>query len=88
MGESWFVLYKYYQIIDSKETGRKNTKTTNRRIKCFNRTKKHHVDWLKEIIKINENKLDTNRLDVDCFAISTMLCIILDNLFSCPIDNS
>ena len=80
MGKSWFVLYKYYELIDKNELGWKKCKTVQLRKNIYEKTKHYHLDWLHYIIFANENKLGTNLLGTTGFDITTMACIIYDKL--------
>lgn len=61
IGKSWFVLYKYYEVIDKKELGWKNCKTVAFRINKYEKNRQYHVDVLKKILytkKTKENNYD------------------------------
>ncbi len=80
MGKAWFVLYKYYEVIDKNELGWKNCKTVAFRINKYEKTRQYHLEWLRYIIFASENKLGTNKLGVCGFDITTMACIVYDKI--------
>lgn len=80
MGKSWFVLYKYYETIDSNELDWMKCKTVKMRQGFYKKTRDYHLKWLHDIIFANEKSLQMNRLNVTGFDITTMACIIYDKL--------
>ena len=80
MGKSWFVLYKYYELVDKTELKWKNCDTVTMRKNIYEKTRQYHLEWLRYIISASEAKLGTNKLDVDGYEIKTMACIVYDKL--------
>ena len=62
IGKSWFVIYKYYQLIDHSEACWKNCSTVQMRKSVYERTREYHTDWLKYIVRFCGDKLETNQL--------------------------
>ena len=80
MGKSWFVLYKYYELEDKNELGWKRCKTVQMRKNIYEKTREYHLEWLHYIIYEKKKKLETNMLNTSGFDVTTMACIIYDNL--------
>ena len=80
IGKSWFVLYKYYEEEDKNVLVWKRCKTVKFRQAIYERNRNYHMQWLKYIIFANEKKLETNKMFVEGFDITTMACIVYDKL--------
>ncbi|MDE5593766.1 MAG: hypothetical protein K2I75_07535 [Clostridiales bacterium] len=64
MSASWFVSYGWYDKVDSAHTNWSKVKESiyKSRISVYNRTKSYHKYWLKHIITMSENKLNSNTI--------------------------
>jgi hypothetical protein len=80
MGKSWFVLYKFYELEDKNVLEWRECKTVEMRRNVYERTRQYHLEWLRHIVFVNENRLETNKLGVLGFDITTMACILYDKL--------
>ncbi len=63
MGATWFVSYSYYQIIDKKHENWSLISTCGSRASVYDRTKKYHKFWLKQVLRMNDG-LSTNEIGV------------------------
>lgn len=63
MGATWFVSYSYYQIIDKKHENWSLISTCGSRASVYNRTKKYHKFWLKQVLRMNDG-LSKNEIGV------------------------
>ena len=80
IGKSWFVLYKYYEVEDKNVLDWQKCKTVGLRQSVYEKNRHYHKQWLKYIIFANEKKLETNKMQVCGFDITTMACIVYDKL--------
>lgn len=72
IGKSWFILYKYYEVIDPNEMEWKNCSTVQLRKSVYERTRKYHFDWLHDIIFTSQYKLDANKFGKSGLSINRM----------------
>lgn len=80
MGASWFVSYKYYEIVDNCHENWKLVNTYNNRIRVFSNSYEFHVFWLHEILKMNDKKLNTNKIKLRANEIKQMARSILSKI--------
>lgn len=78
IGASWFVSYSYYCNVDKKHSAWKNIKTSSDRISIYNSTINHHKFWLKKILEMSVNKLNTNKIGLNGIQVKQMAIAILD----------
>jgi len=64
MAASWFVSYSYYLYKDKSHKNWQNVSYQSR-ISVFNRTKNYHQFWLRKILEMDDNKLNTNKIGLD-----------------------
>jgi hypothetical protein len=62
MGASWFVSYSYYCFIDEIHMNWKQVSTYNPRKSVFNRTHNFHLFWLQQVLDMNDDRLETNKI--------------------------
>ena len=80
IGKSWFVSYKYYELIDKKELGWQKCNTVEMRKSFYDKTREYHLEWLKYIMNASENRLSSNKLSICGFDITVMACMIYEKL--------
>lgn len=71
MGASWFVSYLYYKKIDKTHTNWTLVGTSTR-IPVFNKTGNYHDYWLRKILEMDDNKLNTNKIKLSAPEIKNM----------------
>ena len=72
MGASWFVSYAYYEKIDRTHLNWAKVATTQPRISKYNKGKKFHKSWLKEVISMNPANLNKNTIGLDASQTKSM----------------
>lgn len=72
MGASWFVSYMYYLKIDNMHLNWDKIKTANTRINVFDKTTKYHKFWLNEVLKVSNDKLNTNKIGINAYETKRM----------------
>ena len=65
MGATWFVSYCYYRHIDYSYSAWRRVKTASVRRTVYERTEKYHAYWLRQILSMNDERLNTNRMNVN-----------------------
>jgi len=65
IGASWFVSYSFYLFINKSHNNWQNASTYLYRIRVFNKTKNYHQYWLRKILEMNDNRLNTNKIGLD-----------------------
>jgi hypothetical protein len=65
IGATWFVSYMFAKYIDPSHKNWTHVDTYNTRQNVFSYSTKYHKDWLLEVIKMNNNKLATNKIKVN-----------------------
>ena len=78
MGASWFVSYSYYQKLDSAHNNWNRIKTVDSRVSVYRRTTDMHNYWLQQILNMNDDRLNTNKLDLCAIAIKDMAKKLFD----------
>ena len=77
MGATWFVAYAYYCYSDKEYTAWKKVKTYSSRIAVFNRTGKFHAFWLRQVLLMEDSRLNTNSLKIPARETKRMAFAIL-----------
>jgi len=85
IGATWFVSYKYHIICDKSHLNWNIVDSVERRINIFKKTNQYHKFWLDEILKMNNNRLNTNEIGVNARDTKKMANCILSKLNS--VDN-
>jgi len=73
IGACWFVSYMYYKKVDNTHLNWKKVSTHPTRASNCIRNSVYHKAWIKEIVKMNPNQLEKNKLglsgtDIICMA--------------------
>ena len=63
MGATWFVSYSYYQIIDKKHE-KWSLVSISTRTPVYDKTKKYHKFWLKQVLQMSWDGLSKNEMGV------------------------
>ena len=79
MGASWFVSYSYYDRIDKAHMNWSRTSTAETRISNYKRTKQYHQLWLNEVLSMNPNNLNKNRIGLKADEIKNMALSLLNS---------
>lgn len=79
IGASWFVSYLYCIRIDDYHRNWELVSTANVRASSFCESKQYHKLWLKEILKMNPAKLNTNTIDLSADEVKKMASELLEN---------
>jgi len=75
---SWFVSYAYYLKVDKGHKVWENVSSAKQRMKVFNGPLKlHYVEFLKEVLKMNDKKLNTSHLKLGSSVIKQMALDLL-----------
>lgn len=64
IGATWFVSYMYYLKFDHSHKNWTRVKTYKKRIAIFNTTTHYHKFWLQEVLKMDDKRLNTNKIGV------------------------
>jgi len=78
MGASWFVSYSYFNYIDKSHMNWNKITTVKFRISKFNNTKNYHHYWLEQILSMNDNRLETNQIELDASTVKRMAMELLE----------
>lgn len=84
MGATWFVSYSYYKIIDKRHENWSLISTCGSRASVYDKTKKYHLFWLKQVLQMEENRLNTNKIGVSAVETKRMAKEILIKIISKP----
>lgn len=82
MGASWFVSYYYHVALDKTHTNWQRVSSVKNRIYIFERNKNYFELWLGQIVKMSENKLDTNEIGLNGFHVKQMAQLLLQVIFN------
>ena len=77
IGASWFVSYCYCLNADPAHKNWGLLKTAPLRKKMYEKSRKYHKDWLKEILNMTDNKLLKNRIKLSASDIKAMANTLL-----------
>ncbi|MBR1640236.1 MAG: hypothetical protein IJ688_12695 [Treponema sp.] len=64
MGATWFISYSYYEKIDNTHLNWRCVSTWEKRKSTYNRTREYHEYWIKEVLNMDNIKLQTNKLGI------------------------
>lgn len=65
MGATWFVAYCYHRHIDYGYTAWKRVKTASMRRTVYERNEKYHAYWLRQVLSMDDARLNTNRMKIN-----------------------
>lgn len=77
IGACWFVSYAFYERVDNNHTSWRKVETWQSRKSTYCRTRTYHHDWLEQILKMNDAKLNQNTLNLTASEIKSMATQIL-----------
>lgn len=77
IGASWFVSYMYYKHIDPTHLNWKKVSNPSMRVSNCNKNITYHKVWIEEIVKMNSNRLGTNKLGLSGEDITSMAKALL-----------
>ena len=80
MGATWFVSYAYFSLIDCNHTAWRNVKTFSSRQSIYKNTKSYHFYWLTQILSMDDNRLNTNKIGISANDTKRMTTMILKNI--------
>jgi len=78
MGATWFVSYSYH-LQNKEHMNWKKVKTYNNRMNVFNRTNKYHKFWLQQVVSMDNDRLNTNKLGLDAEQVKQMAKTLLNH---------
>lgn len=64
MGATWFVSYAWYDCKDNTHLNWQNVKTSESRRIVYDNTREFHRYFLEQIIKMDRNRLSTNKIEL------------------------
>lgn len=64
MGATWFVSYCYHRHVDYGYDAWRRVKTAAMRRTVYERTEKYHAYWLRQVLDMDDARLNTNRMHV------------------------
>lgn len=79
IGAAWFVSYAYYNRIDKEHTNWNLISTAESRKSKYITGTPYHKDWLQEILVMNDEKLNTNKIELEAQQVKNMAKEILNN---------
>ena len=65
MGATWFVSYAYHTYKDRTHQNWKIVETHQSRASVFRRTTHYHKYWLEKILEMDEERLNTNSIQLE-----------------------
>ena len=77
MGAIWFVSYCYYEYSDKTHQNWTWVKNAANRKSVYLRTRQYHKNWLNEILKMNDGRLNGNSLNLKAPQIKQMASDLL-----------
>lgn len=77
MGATWFVSYSYYEKIDKTHTNWQLVKTANMRKSKYLNSRNYHKFWLEQVLSMDEDRLNTNTLQIDAYETKRMASELL-----------
>ena len=80
MGATQFVSYSFYVYIDTSHINWENISTRDTRINVFNRTKNYHNFWLQQVLDMDDERLNTNKIGLNAKDTKKMARNLLDQL--------
>lgn len=82
MGATWFVSYAYYENVDKNHLNWKKVSTYPNRCSNYERSRAYHEFWLREILKMYEEKLNTNSIGLKASETKNMAKKVVERLKS------
>jgi hypothetical protein len=64
IGATWFVSYSFYCLRDNTHMNWEKIKTHKSRISTFNKTENNHEFWLQQVVNMDNDRLNTNKLNL------------------------
>jgi len=80
---TWFVSYCYHKYYDNSHSSWKNAGAVDTRIKHFDSSTDFHKDWIKEVLVMNNNLLNTNKIGI-CASLTKIMAVIVEPLVPPP----
>ena len=80
MGVCWFVSYAFYEHKDESHMAWKNAGTLALRKSYYCNTRKHHHEWLEQVLKMNDAKLNLNTLHLTAAEVKSMVAQLLETI--------
>lgn len=77
MGATWFVSYSYYEKIDKTHTNWQLVKTANMSKSKYLNSRNYHKFWLEQVLSMDEDRLNTNTLQIDAYETKRMASELL-----------
>jgi len=77
IGATWFVSYSFH-LQNKEHMNWAKPKTHKGRISIFNRKKDYHKFWLQQVVKMNNDRLNTNKLDLNAEQVKQMAKTLLN----------
>ncbi len=77
MGATWFVSYKYYELIDRNHVNWNKVKTSKSRSSVYNRTTTMHNYWLTKVLEMDNYNLNKNTIGLDAEQVKSLTRLIL-----------
>jgi hypothetical protein len=78
IGATWFVSYSFH-LQNMEHMNWKKPKTHGGRINVFDRTKSYHKFWLQQIVSMDNDRLNTNKLDLNAEQVKQMAKMLLNS---------
>jgi hypothetical protein len=78
MGATWFVSYAYYTFIDDTHMNWQRVKTYQFRASVFKRNRQYHRYWLERVLEMDNDRLNTNEIDVEAERTKEMALELLE----------
>ena len=72
IGATWFDSYSYYLNYDRKHTNWEKVSTSNMRKSYYDRSKKYHREWLKQVLSMSDVNLSKNTIGLTPFETKRM----------------
>ena len=79
MGATWFVSYTYHCYIDNNHKNWLRVSTFDSRRSIWRRSSEYHLFWLQQIVRMNDNKLNTNQIGLRAYQTKMMAQELLLN---------
>ncbi|GHT16400.1 hypothetical protein AGMMS4956_18810 [Bacteroidia bacterium] len=82
MGATWFVSRAYNEYVDKRHADWQKVNPYNNRNSTFNRCRKLHPYFLKQIENMDVNNLNKNTIGIDGFTVKKMAKTTLEKIYS------
>lgn len=80
MGASWFVSYAYYDYVDPTHMAWSKTDTVKTRRNVYDNAVDRRIDWLKEVLKKDVDRLSRNTFGLSGYEIKRMAREVLNRI--------